>query len=70
MVIDECHQTTPSILSIIDELKEINENLRVIGLTATPQRMGEGLIYGHDKLYTKVYEIDPKYLIEHGFYVT
>lgn len=67
VVIDECHQTTPSILSIIDELKEINENLRVIGLTATPQRMGEGLIYGHDKLYTKVYEIDPKYLIEHGF---
>lgn len=67
VIIDECHRTTKSILDIIEKLRFINENLRVIGLTATPHRLGEGYIYGDGKLYTKVYDIDPQSLIDAGF---
>lgn len=67
VIIDECHRTTKSILDIIEKLRFINENLRVIGLTATPHRLGEGYIYGDNKLYTKVYDIDPQALIDAGY---
>jgi DNA repair protein RadD len=55
VIVDEAHRTTKSIVDIIDKLRSINDKLRVIGLTATPQRLGEGLIYGDDKFYTHVY---------------
>lgn len=67
VVIDECHKTTKSILDIIDKLRFINPNLRIIGLTATPFRMNDGCIYGHGKMYTCVYSIDPYKLIEQGY---
>lgn len=48
VIVDECHLTTPSIIEIINRLREINPNLRVIGLTATPYRTNEGYIYAID----------------------
>ena len=48
MIIDEAHGITPTILSIINHLRNINPNLRVLGLTATPYRLGSGYIYKID----------------------
>lgn len=48
LVIDECHLVSPaaeaSYGAFIEDLKLINPNLRVIGLTATPYRLKLGLI--------------------------
>jgi DNA repair protein RadD len=46
IVIDECHGITPTIRDIIDKIKDKNPNLRVVGMTATPYRMGMGYIFG------------------------
>lgn len=45
VVIDECHRITPTIMGIIDHLRRQNDKLRVVGLTATPYRLGTGYIY-------------------------
>lgn len=48
IVIDECHLLSPkettSYAKIIDYLKRINPRLRVIGLSATPFRLGQGML--------------------------
>lgn len=48
MLIDECHLVSHKeeggYINLINDLKEINPNLRVIGYTATPYRLGHGLI--------------------------
>jgi len=48
IMIDECHLVSPnantSYRKFIDKLTEVNPNLRVIGLTATPFRLGLGMI--------------------------
>lgn len=82
IVIDECHMITPTIKEIIDKIKTRNERLRVIGMTATPYRMGTGYIY-HQNLITNkalaeeeainpyfaalLYSIKTRELIEMGF---
>ena len=48
VVVDEAHGITPTIKTIIESIKNHNENLRVIGLTATPYRLGTGYIYRSD----------------------
>ena len=45
VIIDECHGLTPTIKAIIDAMRDANENLRVIGLSATPYRMNSGYIF-------------------------
>jgi DNA repair protein RadD len=45
IIVDECHGITPSIKYIIEGMTGKQKNLRVIGLTATPYRMGDGYIY-------------------------
>ena len=45
VIIDEAHSTTKTIKKIIDDMRESNPYLRVIGLTGTPFRLGEGYIY-------------------------
>ena len=45
VVIDECHGITPTIKEIVDAMRGGNPNLRVMGLTATPYRLGSGYIY-------------------------
>lgn len=48
IIIDECHMVSPndetSYQTVIAELKAINPLLRVIGFTATPYRLGQGLL--------------------------
>lgn len=81
VVIDECHSTTPTVLSIISAMMDANPNLRVIGLSATPYRMGSGYIFGMwpDRKPVKesetkepyfaacVYRIRARALIDQGF---
>lgn len=45
VVLDEAHKITPTVKGIINKLKEQNPHLRVIGLSATPYRLGNGYIY-------------------------
>ena len=48
VVIDECHavshKNTGSYRTLIDDLTAINPRLRVVGLSATPYRLGHGMI--------------------------
>lgn len=81
VVIDECDQITPTLKAIIDEMREGNPNLRVMGLTATPYRLNSGYIFrewpdgklnGEDcsvePYFDKcVYRITAKELIEEGY---
>jgi DNA repair protein RadD len=48
VIIDECHKITPTVIHIIGQLQVFNENLRIIGLSATPYRMSTGYIFKHD----------------------
>ena len=45
VIVDECHGLTPTIRSIIDTMREANPNLRVIGLSGTPYRLGSGYVF-------------------------
>ncbi|MBS9405594.1 DEAD/DEAH box helicase [Halomonas sp. TRM85114] len=49
LVIDECHRVSmdenSSYRQVIDALRQRNPRLKVLGLTATPHRLGEGFIY-------------------------
>ncbi len=49
LIIDECHRVSDSDESqyqqVIATLREQNPNLKVLGLTATPYRLGQGWIY-------------------------
>jgi DNA repair protein RadD len=45
IVIDEAHGTTNSIREIVEIVRERNMRCRVVGLSATPYRTGEGLIF-------------------------
>lgn len=81
IVIDECHGITPSIKKIIDTIRLKNPMLRVLGLSATPYRLGSGLIYAldeHDKpspersckepyFAKKIFTIGGRELIEQGY---
>ena len=48
VIIDECHEITPTIKKIVDHIKSHNEFCRVIGTTATPYRLGSGYIFERD----------------------
>jgi len=45
VVIDEAHGITPTVQGIVAKMKDANPNLRVMGLTATPYRLGSGYIF-------------------------
>lgn len=74
IIVDEAHGITPTMLELIKRVQEyelngrrINELLRVIGMTATPYRMGTGYIYAADYtmdpplFYDEEKAIDPYY---------
>lgn len=81
VIIDECHQITPTIKTIIEKLKETNSKLRAVGLSATPYRLNDGYIYAYDEegnpvpedqtkdpyFNTLVYRITAPYLIAQGY---
>jgi DNA repair protein RadD len=45
VVIDEAHGITPTVQGIVSAMRDANPNLRVMGLTATPYRLGSGYIF-------------------------
>ncbi|KXS55409.1 MAG: type III restriction protein res subunit [Marinobacter sp. T13-3] len=81
--VDEAHSMPPQTREIIDKLRGINPNLRVIGLTATPYSLGKGYIFAEDtfrglpplrEVHTRepyfaerVYDKCPHELIEDGY---
>lgn len=81
VVVDEAHGITPTIKEIIHKLRDSYPKLRVVGLTATPYRLGEGYIYRYDEnnqpvpetktrdpYFNKlVYRVDAPYLISRGY---
>lgn len=81
VIIDEAHKVSNTIEIIIEQMKVFNENLRVIGLSATPYRMGSGYIFKHDLrgvalhesktrdpyFHRLIYKITARELIEQGY---
>lgn len=72
LLIDEAHlvprDATTMYGRIIKELREINPKMKVIGLTATPYRMDQGLLYGAGEIFTHVaHETPVRLLIEQGY---
>lgn len=81
VIIDEAHGITPTIKEIIENLKSKQKNLRVIGLSATPYRLGDGRIYAYDEngnpvpesetrdpyFHQMICRVTAKYLIDRGF---
>lgn len=81
VVLDECHGISPTNKGIIEAMRAGNPNLRVLGLTATPYRLGSGYIFrqwpddkvngddvAREPYFTKcIYRITGPELIEQGF---
>ncbi|MEC7816019.1 MAG: DEAD/DEAH box helicase [Pseudomonadota bacterium] len=82
VIIDECHRVsgddTSQYQQIIEQLKQQNELLKVLGLTATPYRLGMGWIYRYhyrgfirsedDKPFQHcIYELPLSYMINRGY---
>ena len=72
VIVDEVH-LVPSdgegmYRTFLTELRKFNQHVRMVGLTATPFRTGEGKLTGADKLFQKVcYDVPIKRLIDEGF---
>jgi len=75
IIVDECHMINPKQMGMyrtfIDTLKQVNPNLKVVGLTATPYRLGHGYVFkGDDTIFHGVaYDIGIETLIKEGFLV-
>ncbi|XGC80659.1 DEAD/DEAH box helicase [Bdellovibrio bacteriovorus] len=82
LVIDECHRVAEEgatqYQEVIKKLQDRNPNLCILGLTATPYRLGVGWIYEYNqggelkteqKRFFKqcVYELPLAYMIRHGY---
>lgn len=82
LVIDECHRVADEgatqYQEVIKKLKDRNPQLCILGLTATPYRLGMGWIYEYSqsgeiktdkKRFFKqcVYELPLAYMIKHGY---
>jgi DNA repair protein RadD len=82
VIIDECHRVSSEedtqYSTVIRKLKERNEGLCVLGLTATPYRLGMGWIYRynhHGEMKTQeerffqhcVYELPLEYMIKNKY---
>jgi DNA repair protein RadD len=72
VIIDEAHLVSQDDETMygqfINELKSLNPRCRVVGLTATPFRTGEGPLCGRTKLFQRiVFEASTGDLIEQGF---
>lgn len=86
LVIDECHRVSldenqekqTQYQKIISHFKALNPTLKILGLTATPFRLGFGWIYQNhyhgfqrgskQAFFTKcIYELPLRYMIKHGY---
>lgn len=64
VIIDEGDGITPTVKTIIEKMRQRNPKLRVLGLTATPYRLGTGYIYAYDQNDKPMHEtecVDPYY---------
>lgn len=71
-IADECHLIPPDgegmYRTLLGDLKKINPQLRVIGLTATPFRMTSGAVCTPDGILNSIcYEVGVRQLIVDGF---
>lgn len=84
LIIDECHRISDDketqYQQIIQHLQQINPDLRLLGLTATPFRLGQGWIYryhyhgmvrGEETCLFRdcIYELPLRYMIKHHYLV-
>jgi len=81
IIVDEAHGITPTLIKIIQSMQSHNPNLRIIGLSATPYRLGTGYIYQnhfvHGRMsedvardpffHSLVFDIDARLLIDEGY---
>ncbi|MDA0147722.1 DEAD/DEAH box helicase [Vibrio sp. LaRot3] len=82
LVIDECHRVpedkNSSYQKVISHLRELNPGLKVLGLTATPYRLGVGWIYQYhtrgqvrseDPRFFRdcIFELPIRYLLDENF---
>ena len=72
LLVDEAHSLTKkeegTWFKFISDLKIANPNLRILGLSASPFRMTQGMIYGKDCLFTElIYEYGLIRAIEEGW---
>ncbi len=82
LIVDECHRIGDDEESqyqqILTHLTKVNPHLRLLGLTATPFRLGKGWIYqfhyhgmvrGDEKALFRdcIYELPLRYMIKHGY---
>lgn len=82
LVIDECHRVpddkNSSYQKVITHLLELNPGMKVLGLTATPYRLGMGWIYQyHTRGLVRseeprffrdcIFELPIHYLLDEGF---
>lgn len=75
LIIDECHLISPKSTTMyrkfIDELRTINPDLRILGMSGTPYRMDSGmLVDAEDALFkTVAFDVGVGRLIDEGFLV-
>lgn len=73
LIVDECHLISPNSTTMyrlfIDQLRAINPDMRILGMSGTPFRMDMGaLTDGDDPLFKSIaYEIGVAQLIDDGF---
>jgi DNA repair protein RadD len=82
LIVDECHRISDDGESqyqqILQHLRKVNPRVRLLGLTATPFRLGKGWIYrfhyhgmvrGDEKALFRdcIYELPLRYMIKHGY---
>ena len=74
VIVDECHlinhEHSETMYSrLLNDLRQINPALKIIGFTATPYRMKQGLLTeGNNPLFHSIaYETDIQQLIDHGY---
>jgi DNA repair protein RadD len=72
VIIDEAHLVPPDgegmYRTLLAELRIINPKLRLIGLTATPYRLGHGMVVGDDNLFQEmVHDVSVRELMDAGY---
>lgn len=72
VLIDEAHMIPPSgegmYRTFLTDARKLNTNLRIVGLTATPYRLGSGMLCGPDELLNQIcYEVSVLELINQGY---
>lgn len=68
IIIDEVHLYGPQYQEIVDHFLAKNPRLRVLGVTGTPYKLGQGFIYGEGKLWGDlVHQTTMDEMIELGY---